>query len=82
MKAEVGNAPSWGVRVASRSIPNAAVQVLPSWDEWARQVSFSRTLGGVHYRFSNEAAEVMGRKITQMALTKVMRPLPKARKRA
>jgi hypothetical protein len=82
MKAEVGNAPSWGVRVASRSIPNAAVQVLPSWDEWARQVSFSRTLGGVHYRFSNEAAEVMGRKITQMALAKVMRPLPKARKRA
>lgn len=82
MKVEVGNAPPWGVRVASRSIPNAAVQILPSWDEWARQVSFSRTLGGVHYRFSNEAAETMGRKITQMALAKVMRPLPKARKRA
>ena len=81
MKAEVGNKPAWGVRVASRSIPDAAVQVLPSWDEWARQVSFSRTLGGVHYRFSNEAAEEMGRKITQMALAKVMRPLPKARKR-
>ena len=82
MKAEVGNAPSWGVRVASRSIPNSAVQVLPSWDEWARQVSFSRTLGGVHYRFSNEAAEEMGRKIARMALTKAMRPLPKARKRS
>ena len=79
MKAEVGNSPAWGVRVSSRSIPNAAVQLLPSWDEWARQVSYSRTLGGVHYRFSNEAAEDMGRKIAQMAMAKVMRPLPKSK---
>ena len=78
MKAEVGNKPAYGVRVASRSITNAAVQALPSWDEWARQVSYSRTLGGVHYRFSNEAAEEMGRKIAQMALAKVMRPLAAA----
>ena len=81
MKAEVGARPAWGVRVASRSIPNAAVQALPSWDEWVKQVSFSRTLGGVHYRFSNEAAEAMGRKIAQLAMAKVMRPLPKAKKR-
>ena len=79
MKAEVGNAPAWGVRVSSRSIPNAAVQVLPSWDEWSRQVSYSRTLGGVHYRFSNEVAEDMGRKIARQALAKVMRPLPKSK---
>ena len=82
MKAEVGNSPAWGVRVASRSIPNAAVQALPSWDEWARQVSYSRTLGGVHYRFSNEAAEEMGRKIAQQAMTKIMRPLPKGKRGA
>ena len=82
MKAEVGNAPAWGVRVASRSIPNAAVQALPNWDEWARQVSYSRTLGGVHYRFSNEAAEKMGRKIADQAIAKVMRPLPKSKARA
>jgi hypothetical protein len=82
MKAEVGNSPAWGVRVSSRSIPNAAVQALPSWDEWARQVSYSRTLGGVHYRFSNEAAEEMGRKVAQMAMAKVMRPLPKTRRQA
>ena len=81
MKAEVGNKPAYGVRVSSRSIPNAAVQALPSWDEWARQVSYSRTLGGVHYRFSNEAAEEMGRKIAQQAMAKVMRPLPGARKK-
>lgn len=75
MKLEYGNAPAWGVRVASRSIPNAAVQVLPTWDKWAEEVSFSRTLGGVHYRFSNEAGEEMGRKIARMAVAKVMRPL-------
>ena len=81
MKAEVGNSPAWGVRVSSRSIPNAAVQALPSWDEWARQVSYSRTLGGVHYRFSNEAAEKMGREIARQAMAKVMRPLPAGKKR-
>ena len=75
MKLEFGNAPAWGVRVASRSIPNAAVQVLPTWDKWVEEVSFSRTLGGVHYRFANEAGEEMGRKIARMAVAKVMRPL-------
>ena len=82
MKAEVGNKPGYGVRVSSRSIPNAAVQALPSWDEWVRQVSYSRTLGGVHYRFSNEAAEEMGRRIAQQAMAKVMRPLPKGKRAA
>ena len=75
MKAEYGNAPWSGVRIASRSAPNAAVQVLPTWDDWARDVSASRTFGGVHYRFSNEAGEDMGRKIARAALAKVMRPL-------
>jgi hypothetical protein len=79
LKAEVGVAPPGGVRVASRSIPTSNVQVLPSFDEWVRQVSLSRTLGGVHYRFSNEAGEAMGRKVAAMALAKVMRPLPKAK---
>jgi hypothetical protein len=81
MKAEVGDSPAWGVRVSSRSIPNAAVQALPSWSEWARQVSYSRTLGGVHYRFSNDAADEMGRKIAQLAMAKIMRPLPKSKQR-
>jgi hypothetical protein len=75
MKAETGAAPPGGVRVSSRSIPNSAVQVLPSWDDWVREVSFSRTLGGVHYRFSNEAGERVGRTVAKMALSKVMRPL-------
>ena len=76
LKSEVGNAPPGGVRVQSRSVPNSVVQVLPSFDEWVRQVSMSRIYGGVHYRFSNEAGEEIGRKVAAMALSKVMRPLP------
>jgi hypothetical protein len=75
MELEYGNVPPWGVRVASRSIPNAAVQVLPDWDTWVEEVSFSRTLGGVHYRFSNEVGEEMGRKVARTALAKAMKPL-------
>jgi hypothetical protein len=76
LKSETGAAPPGGVRVHSRSIPNSIIQVLPSWDEWVKEVSVSRMYGGVHYRFSNEAGEELGRKVAQMALAKVMRPLP------
>jgi PAP2 superfamily len=75
MQSETGASPPGGVRVASRSIPGAAVQVLPNWDEWVREVSFSRILGGVHYRFANDAGETLGRAVARMALAKIMRPL-------
>jgi hypothetical protein len=82
LKTEVGTAPPGGVRVASRSVPNSIVQVVPTLDDWVKDVSASRTYGGVHYRFSNEAGQEMGRKVAQLALAKVMRPLPgKAAKR-
>lgn len=77
MKTELGNSPPSGVRIASKSSPTLAVQVHPSWERWAEEVSASRTLGGVHYRFSNEAGEEMGRKIARYALAKVMRPIGK-----
>jgi hypothetical protein len=76
LKSVVGDAPQGGVRVASRSIPNSVVQVIPTLDEWVKDVSASRMYGGVHYRFSNEAGEEIGRKVAALALTKVMRPLP------
>lgn len=81
MTAEVGPRPAGGVRVSSHAIPLSAVQVLPSWDEWARQVSDSRIFGGVHYRFSNEAGERIGRRAARMVLDRVMRPLPARRGR-
>jgi hypothetical protein len=76
LKSEVGAAPPGGVRVSSRSVPNSVVQVIPTLDEWVRQVSLSRLYGGVHYRFSNEAGEELGRKVAQLVVDKIMRPLP------
>lgn len=75
MSAEVGPRPAAGVRVSSQSIPMAAVQALPSWDEWVRQVSDSRIYAGVHYRFSNEAGEQIGRRAARIVLERVLRPL-------
>lgn len=69
------------MRVASRSIPNSVVQVLPTLDQWVKEVSVSRIYGGVHYRFSNEAGEEMGRKVGELALARVMRPLPQPEKK-
>lgn len=77
MTAVGGRKPAWGVRIGSASLTNSAIQVLPDWDEWAKQVSLSRTLGGVHYRFSNEAGEEMGRKVARLALERALQPLPK-----
>lgn len=81
MSAYGGKTPPWGVRINSLSISGAATQVLPDWDEWARQVSYSRILGGVHYRFSNEAGEEMGRKLARLTLERVLQPLPTSEQR-
>ena len=74
LSAEVGDAPSGGVVVASDSMPDAVMLRLPTFGEWVRQVSLSRTLGGVHYRFSNEAGEAIGRDVATRVL-KVMPPI-------
>ena len=76
MKSEGGLPASAGVRVASMAAPNSVELVLPSWDEWVKQVSFSRTLGGVHYRFSNEAGEEIGRKAARLVIAGALRPIP------
>ena len=81
MTAEVGPRPAAGVRVGSQAVPLSVVQVLPSWDEWAQQVSDSRIYGGVHYRFSNEAGEQIGRRAARIVLERVMRPLPRRARR-
>lgn len=76
MTAEVGARPAAGVRVSAQGVANAMVQVVPGWDAWAREVSDSRIYGGVHYRFSNEAGEEIGRRAARVVLENVMRPLP------
>ncbi|AOL24807.1 hypothetical protein Ga0102493_11677 [Erythrobacter litoralis] len=68
-KAEVGNAPEGGVKVGSRSLELAATQTLPTFDKWVEEVSYSRILGGAHFRFSNEAGERLGRQVAARTLT-------------
>jgi hypothetical protein len=80
MTEETGPRPPGGVRVASQAVPLSALQVLPSWDEWAQEVSDSRIYGGVHYRFSNEAGEQIGRRAARIVLDTAMQPLPKRKK--
>jgi hypothetical protein len=81
MTAEVGNRPASGVRVMSQAIPMSVVQAHSSWDEWAQEVSDSRIYGGVHFRFSNEAGEQIGRRAARIVLDKVMQPLPGRKRR-
>jgi hypothetical protein len=68
-KAEVGNAPEGGVQVGSQSLDFAVTQTLPTFDRWVEEVSYSRILGGVHYRFSNDAGEALGRRVAMRTLT-------------
>lgn len=70
------------VRVATAVNPNLVVQTVRSWDEIVRQVSDSRMYGGVHYRFSNEAGEGIGRRAAQITVEKLLRPLPAPPKEA
>jgi hypothetical protein len=76
MKAVSGLPPSAGVHVASLAAPNSVDLIVPSWDEWVTQVSASRTYGGVHYRFSNEAGEAIGRKAARLVIEGALQPLP------
>jgi hypothetical protein len=69
------------VRIAAGMNPNLVNQTVSSWDEVVRQVSDSRMLGGVHYRFSNEAGEEIGRKAARLAVDSILRPLPRKGKR-
>lgn len=77
----VGGLPTGApVRIAAGGNPNIVVQTVKSLDEAVRQVSDSRMLGGVHYRFSNDAGEEIGRKAARIAVERILRPLPKRKR--
>lgn len=75
MRAETGDAPARGVRVGSAVAPELALQVLPSWSQWVKDVSNSRIYGGVHFRFSNDVGEAMGEAVARAVMAKFARPL-------
>ncbi len=81
LKIAGGLPPSTPVRIAAGGNPNMVVQSVGSWEEAVRQVSDGRLLGGVHYRFSNDAGEEIGRKTARLVVARVLRPLPQQKRR-
>lgn len=81
MKRESGQPASTGVIVGSLINTNSTTQHVASWDEWVRQVSDSRIYGGVHYRFSNDAGEEIGRKAAAIVIANALRPLARTKRR-
>lgn len=81
MERESGLPASAGVTVASLMNPSSTIQHVASWDQWVRQVSDSRIYGGVHYRFSNEAGEEIGRKTAATVIANALRPLTKPKRK-
>ena len=72
--ADEGRLPPDGVRFRTLA-ETAIVETVPTYDAFVDTVSMSRIYAGVHYRFSNDAAIEMGRKIGTMALAKLMLPV-------
>jgi len=81
LKLARGLPPNTPVRVAVGMNRDMTQQTVRSWDEIVRQVSDSRMLGGVHYRFSNEAGEEIGRQAARLAVDSILKPLPGKKKR-
>jgi hypothetical protein len=75
LEAEFGAAPA---RPLATSSPTArgATRRWARTDDLVREVSEARVVGGMHYRFSTEAGEAMGRQIGRLAVERVLRPAP------
>lgn len=70
------------VRIAVGGNPNMVIQTVASWEEAVRQVSDARMLGGVHYRFSNDAGEEIGRRAARTAASMILLPLAKSNRQS
>lgn len=73
MKAEPGKGPA---PVLSTTSPTAA-GVTRRWnsvDDFVREVSDARVWGGLHYRFTMDVSNAMGRQIGELAAAKVLAP--------
>jgi hypothetical protein len=51
------------------------------WSDFARRISDSRIHGGVHFRYSAEASEALGREIAKAARERFARPLKATRRK-
>ena len=73
LKADVGKAPMPELSSSSPTA-NGATRRWKNADDFVREVSDSRVWGGLHYRFSMEAASAMGRQIGELAVARLLAP--------
>lgn len=74
LAAEMGERPRGGLHFTVDTMPGSGVTVA-SWEEFVQADSLGRIEGGVHFRYSADVAEAMGRKIGRMALATFAPPL-------
>lgn len=74
-EAELGPTPPPGIGAFTDSTMPGAGVTLTSWEQLPREASLARTLGGVHFRFANEAAIALARDVARFALARFARPL-------
>ncbi|MDX2223914.1 MAG: vanadium-dependent haloperoxidase [Rhodospirillaceae bacterium] len=73
IKADVGAGPLLVLATTSPTAPG----ITRRWnnvDDFVREVSDARIWGGLHFRFTTEVSNVMGRKIGELAAGKVLAP--------
>ena len=67
LKSEIGNGSMPQLATASPSA-KGATRRWTSIDDFTKEIGDARIYGGLHYRFSTDAAEAMGRKIGELAV--------------
>ncbi|WP_395701531.1 vanadium-dependent haloperoxidase [Aquabacterium sp.] len=75
LKAEVGSEPMPLLATSSPSAKGATRQ-WRSVDDFVREVGNARVWEGVHYRFSTEVGQAMGRRIGEIAAQRLLPPVP------
>ena len=63
------------VEVASESVPMPVTITFRDWDSFLAATSLARIEGGMHFRFSNEAGQVLGRRVGELARARFAPPL-------
>ncbi len=63
------------VVVHSDNVPLPMTLTFNDWNSFMTAASLSRTQAGVHFRFSNEAGQLMGQRIATLALQRFAPPL-------
>ena len=72
LEAEFGAAPAQPLATSSPTA-QGATRRWPRIDDFVREVSDARIYGGLHFRFSTEAGEALGRQVGRLAVDRVWR---------